>query len=430
MNKLWWEECWRIVATLIVALIIGSLFGDILLMLLLALAAILAWQLWSLYLFILWIKKGRKGEIPDQGGIWGEAYYQVYGLRRRQRKTASRLSDLLGRYKALATALPDGAVVLAHDHSIEWMNKAASELLNLDRRADLGKPVDNLIRQPVFTHFLRNDDYHDSIQLTVPVSDERILQLYMVPYGHDQRLLLARDITRLHKLEAMRRDFVANVSHELRTPLTVMSGYLETLLEEDVQDKMLLSAFQQMNIQTERMNHLVEDLLLISRLEIEENASRQSRVDVPVMLNDLLVEARILSGKRNHVITADIDKRIWLLAVESELHSAFSNLIRNALQYTTAKGEIKIRWYSDDHGAHFEVKDSGIGIAPQQIPRLTERFYRVDAGRSRAVGGTGLGLAIVHHVLKNHQAILRIESMPGQGSLFVCDFPESQIIQS
>jgi len=430
VNNLWWGECRRISVVLLVALVLGSLLGATMLMLLLGIAAILGWQLWNLYRFIGWIKKGRKAEIPDQLGVWGDAYYQIHRLRNRQRKTAGRLANLLGRYKALAAALPDGAVVLAEDHSIEWMNRAASELLVLDRSTDLGKPVDNLIRQPVFSRYLRAEEYKEPIKLTAPTSDERVLQIYMMPYGQGQRLLLARDITRLHRLEEMRRDFVANVSHELRTPLTVMSGYLETLLENDSNDKTLSSALKQMNAQAERMKHLVEDLLLISRLETENSAGKQTKVDVPAMLNSLLMEARILSAERNHVILMEVDNSLYLQAVENELHSVFTNLIKNALQYTADNGEIIISWFADDDGAHFSVKDRGIGIAPQNIPRLTERFYRVDAGRSRAVGGTGLGLAIVNHVLKNHQAALRIESMPGKGSTFSCDFPARRIVQA
>lgn len=427
MKSPWWGECWRFTGALLLALLFGYMVGHVVLILVLALAAMLVWQMWNIYHFTIWLQKGRKAEIPSHQGVWGDVYYQVYRLRSRQRKTAERLANLLERYKALAAALPDGAVVLARDHSIEWMNKAASGLLALDRKADIGQPIDNLIRQPAFTAYLRSGDYHEPIQLLSPATDEYMLQLYIVPYGQDQHLLMARDITRLHKLEVMRRDFVANVSHELRTPLTVMSGYLETLLENNAGNDLLLPALQQMKQQTTRMNSLVEDLLLISRLETEENPDRQMKVDVPVMLNGLLIEARSLSAERQHAISLDVDKTLCLLAVESDLHSAFANLVRNALQYTPDRGEITIRWYRDENGAHFEVRDSGIGIAPHLIPRLTERFYRVDTGRSRAVGGTGLGLAIVNHVLKNHDATLRVESRLGQGSLFACDFPVSRI---
>ena len=428
MNHPWWREIFRVVSILLPVVIIGYLIDQVVVSLLVGVILILSWHLWQHYRFEHWLDSGRKKDVPDIDGIWGETYYHVYRLHARQRKLAGRLSDVLGRYKKTAAALPDGTLVLSSDNTIEWMNAAACDMLSLARKDDVGQRIDNLIRYPKFVRFLNAHDYSEPLELkTVEGIRERVLQIHVVPYGKNQRLLVARDITRLHRLEATRRDFVANVSHELRTPLTVVHGYLESMVEQCSENDRLFSPLQQMQAQTERMTHLVDDLLIISRLETEDVVSQQALFDPIPMLKKLQNDAIAISGERDHQIQFNIESDCKIKGREKEIYSVFSNLVRNALQYTDPGKKVAVSWSSGTNGAYFCVKDEGVGIPRQLIPRLTERFFRVDTGRSRDVGGTGLGLAIVKHILTNHDASLSIESDVGKGSTFCCHFPVERI---
>jgi two-component system phosphate regulon sensor histidine kinase PhoR len=315
-------------------------------------------------------------------------------------------------------------VVLGPRYEIEWFNKAAIQLLGLQSPRDRGQPITNLIRYPSLHNYLSQANFEDtSIKFISPSNPSMMLSVSVIPYAETQHLLLARDITHLHRLEQIRSDFIANVSHELRTPLTVISGFMETL-----QDAQMGPEFERplllMAQQTARMRNIVEDLLLLSRLESETATPGGEPVEVEEMLRSIYEEAKILSGEQRHQITLTVEEDLIIYGHSEELRSAFSNLVFNAVRYTPAGGEISIRWYSDEEGIHFAVSDTGEGIAPEHLPRLTERFYRVDVGRSRHHGGTGLGLAIVKHVLNRHQGLLHIESKIGQGSLFRCDFPK------
>jgi len=270
------------------------------------------------------------------------------------------------------------------------------------------------------------------VEIPSPVDDKVHLSVQVIIYGDNQRLLIARDVTRLRRLEAMRRDFVANVSHELRTPVTVLVGYLETLEEDAECARRWARPLALMREQATRMRRIVDDLLMLSRLETEDaghHPRARQPVDVPALLGRIVEEARALSGPRGHRIGLEAERGLGLAGSEGELASAFTNLLANAVQYTPEGGEIRVRWWSDAAGAHLAVSDTGIGIAPEHIPRLTERFYRVDVARSRATGGTGLGLAIVKHVLQRHDARLHIESEPGRGSTFRCDFPPERLVR-
>ncbi len=268
------------------------------------------------------------------------------------------------------------------------------------------------------------------MQFPSPTDDAVMLSVRIVPYGENQRLVLARDISRLHRLEQMRRDFVANASHELRTPLTVLGGYLETLADsDDAALRQWQPAIEQMRHQANRMRRLVDDLLLLSRLETDEAPAEPEAVAVPAMLASIREDAELLAGERAHAIELEAEPGLQLRGDYHELRSAFANLVLNAVQHTPAEGRIAIRWYADAGGAHLAVSDTGPGIPPQHLPRLTERFYRVDVGRSRAAGGTGLGLAIVKHVLHRHGGALAIDSRLGRGSTFQCDFPSELIVR-
>jgi len=425
VSNSWSEEFWRAVGFLIVALAAGLLLGHSALFLFLATLAYLAWHLRSLYLLERWLGRGARGDPPAGSGIWEEVYNGLYRLQQRHRKRKLKLADFLGRFRASTAAMPDATVVLRPSGEIEWFNEAAARLFGLRSPQDLGQRIDNLVRHPRFAAFLARGQYTEALELASPVDEQIMLAVNVVPYGGDQRLLVARDVTRIHRLEEMRRDFVANVSHELRTPLTVVGGFLETMADDgDEYTKKWGRSLELMREHTARMQRIVDDLLLLSRLETEKRGERVSElVSVPALVAAIQEEAVALSGAQQHYIHADIDRKLWLRGKETELRSAFSNLVSNAVRYTPKKGRIDIRWYADAAGAHFEVQDTGVGIEARHIPRLTERFYRADVARSRASGGTGLGLAIVKHVLERHGASLHITSAIGKGSTFCCDFP-------
>ncbi|MEW5823378.1 MAG: phosphate regulon sensor histidine kinase PhoR [Pseudomonadota bacterium] len=358
-------------------------------------------------------------------GVPGAIQGRVRRAWRRWFARQHRLIGLLRRYHDSAMSIPDATVVLNQKLEIEWLNRAATDVFGVGRR-DRGLRIDGFLRSPSFGEWLRQDPFDHVLEIASPVDESRQLSLRLQPYGDDRMLLVGRDITALQRLQAVRQDFVANVSHELRTPLTVLAGYVETLNdmadEFDPQMRRILLNMQQ---QGERMRRIVEDLLLLSRLETTVPQESQFE-DVPVadLLEGIAHDADLLSGEDRHVIAREIDPTLRMRGITRELQSAFSNLVFNAVKYTPAGGHITLRWRLAPEGRVFEVVDTGLGIDRQHIPRLTERFYRVDVGRSRSRGGTGLGLAIVKHVLLRHGGRLEIESELGRGSCFRCVFPE------
>jgi two-component system phosphate regulon sensor histidine kinase PhoR len=425
----WVSEFTLVAALLAAALLLGWINGHVLLLVLLVTIGYLAYHLYKLYRLENWLSTG--GGPPPRGGqgVWGEVYYRLYRLRQHHRRRKRSLAQYLHRFREFTAAMPDATVVLRTSGEIEWFNEAAGRLLGLRAPQDIGQRIMNLVRHPVFTQHFRAQRFGDAVEFPAPDNEGLILTVNVVPYGNEQLLLVARDNTRLHKLEQIRRDFVANVSHELRTPLTVISGFLETLADfPRIDSKERKHALQLMSQQTTRMQHIVDDLLLLSRLETDQRPVRQEQVVVPELLHTLRDEAETLSGGE-HEIRLEVEHDLYVRGNPEELRSAFSNLVSNAVRYTPAGGTITIRWFADGAGAHFQVQDTGVGIAEHDIPRLTERFYRVDIGRSRQSGGTGLGLAIVKHVLERHEADLEITSQVGEGSTFSCDFPSSAVLR-
>ncbi|BAP57330.1 phosphate regulon sensor kinase PhoR [Thioploca ingrica] len=425
MSPVWLQEFWYLVGLVLGMLLIGWWVGQPLGFLLLAILLYLGWHLYNLYQLERWFRlRKKKINLPDTLGIWGEVFYHFYRLQQRNRKHKRKISAILKRFQSSTAAMPDAAVVLGKHYEIEWLNKSAQKLLGLQSPQDRGKPITNFIRSPVFLQYLTDSYEQSTVTIVSPTNHNLILKINVVPYAGNQHLLLARDTTQLHRLEQIRRDFIANVSHELRTPLTVLAGFIETLRDDEDEctqqwERPLLLMAQQ----SARMRNLIEDLLLLSRLESDTTIGSTGPVRVAEMLHTICEEARILSGEQAHRITLLADENLVLEGRREELRSAFSNLIFNAVRYTPAQGDITVRWYQDEKGMHFEVSDTGEGIAPEHLPRLAERFYRVDVGRSRQQGGTGLGLAIVKHVLLRHQGQLHIDSILGQGSTFRCDFP-------
>jgi two-component system phosphate regulon sensor histidine kinase PhoR len=339
----------------------------------------------------------------------------------RARRLAAELNDL----RTAACALRDALVLLDPDGRVRWCNPAAQRLLGVAWPRDRGHPVAGLFGEGEVGTWLRTAQ-GDADDVASPMDAAVRLELNLIPYGKHRRLLIARDISRVTKLEQVRRDFVANVSHELRTPLTVIHGYLELLDPEDV--PALAPVLHEMRTQSQRMRQIVEDLLELSRLEMQQHIPEE-RVEMAPLLESLQREAEALSHGKHQVAVED-EGHVDLLGSPKDLHSAFSNLVSNAVRYTPEGGSITIRWRRTPTGAEYSVTDTGYGIPADHLSRLTERFYRVSSSRSRATGGTGLGLSIVKHVLNLHDAQLRIESEPGEGSTFTCVFDRSRLLES
>jgi two-component system phosphate regulon sensor histidine kinase PhoR len=366
--------------------------------------------------------------LPDASGKWGDVFARLTRLVRDQSRSYEHISSALERLQRATSAMPEGVVILDEMDRIEWCNPVAEKHLGISSGTDTGQPITHLVRHTQFAEYLTAQNYAEPLVIKQPRHQGLILSLQFVPYGDKQKLLLSRDVTQLERIQTMRQDFVANVSHELRTPLTVIGGFLETLADQGQSDPETFKwALGLMTDQTKRMQNLVQDLLTLSRLEDTENLVRGERVDVPGMLRKLYDEALSLSLGRHH-ISLRLDTETQLLGSADELRSAFSNLISNAIRYTPENGNISLDWAIRDEQAIFSVQDNGIGVEPEHISRLTERFYRVDRGRSRETGGTGLGLAIVKHVLSCHQAKLEIASTPGKGSCFSARFPAGRLI--
>ena len=323
--------------------------------------------------------------------------------------------------KSFADNNNDAVVVLSQEGIISWWNRAAGRILGLKASMRQHNIVAVLQSHTLKASLSGNE--RGNLECPSPVHPDRMLSLLLIPYQQDQFLLIAQDISPKQHVDQMRRDFVANVSHELRTPLTVIHGYLEMMVQAlDQLPASWGASLNEMLSQTLRMEMLVEDLLLLSRLEHQEiDQHDMALINIPELLSAIVSEAQAVSNAR-HEFVVDIDQSLTLKGIESELRSAFSNIVINAVRYTPAGGVIKVRWYDDDTGVHFAVRDTGIGLVDTDISRITERFYRVDRSRSRESGGTGLGLSIVKHVLLRHEASLYIQSELGKGSLFRCDF--------
>ena len=365
-------------------------------------------------------------EVPGGTGAWDGIFALLYRQRRLDARSRLQLARSLALSKQVGRALPYGVAILDQQNRITWCNDSAEAHFELDAAADSGQPITNLVRQPEFVQYIASGDHAVPLQLKTARADGLILSVQLISYGDSQRLLLSRDVTQAIRLETVRRDFIANVSHELRTPLTVLMGFLETMQELKLDPERSRDYLKLMSDQGGRMQRIVDDLLTLSTLESAPEPPHDQRIGVGALLARVRAEAEALSGGR-HPISLDADEGFDLLGADAEVASAFTNLATNAIRYTPPGGAVRLVWRASPNGAEFSVVDSGIGIAPEHIPRLTERFYRVDHGRSRETGGTGLGLAIVKHALARHQATLEIESEPGRGSRFSARFPPHRI---
>ena len=409
------------------ALISGLLLGAFAAaaFILVVLLAALALEYRQLHRLSRWLASASLKDVPDAQGPWGELYAALYRVLRQQQRTQASLARTLVRFRQAGEAMPGGVVVLDGENRIEWMNPSAEDHFGLALKHDRQRAITNLVRHPMFAGYLDARHYGEPLTLKGLGESERILSVQLVPYGDNEKLLLSRDVTRWERMESMRRDFIANVSHELRTPLTVMKGFLETLTEARGEDeRVYLRSLELMTDQAERMQRLVEDLLMLSRLEDSRYPLREEPIDVPALIQSVLRDGESLN-RGQHRISSRLDPA-WMVGSREELRSAFSNLLSNAIRYTPPGGDILVSWTLENGAPAFRVRDNGDGIAPEHIPRLTERFYRVERSRSRSSGGTGLGLAIVKHVLQRHQGRLDIASELGEGSTFSCLFPASR----
>lgn len=427
-----WSRYLRLIITALAGTtLVGFYFGEPLYGLLVGLVAYLWWTLIQARRLYQWLgNPSASDEAPQSIGLWGDIFDSLHKLHQNHLMTQDRLRARINRVQESTNAMRDGVIMTDARGAMEWWNGSAEYLLGFRRSTDQGQYIHNLIRNPAFKAYFDTRDYREPLEINSPAKPHIHLQIQISLFGDDDRLIVAKDVTRLYQLEQMRRDFVGNVSHEMRTPLTVISGYLETLVDhgEELPPKWR-RAINTMAAQASRMEALITDLILLSRIETGEHTVDDTLTDVDALLNQICHDARALSGDKGHQISVQISDHRLLQGDESQLRSAFSNLVFNAVKYTPAGGAITVAWSTNRDGAHLSVKDTGIGIDPIHIPRLTERFYRADPSRHKDTGGTGLGLAIVKHVLINHDGNLEIRSKVGEGSEFICHFPRERLVE-
>lgn len=391
------------------------------------LLAVIGWHVLQLRVLLRWASGASDAPVPEARGTWGQMYAALY---QRVRMRSARQRDLrlaLERFVSAAEALPEGVVVLDDRDRIQWANPRAQAHLGIELHRDLHTPITNLVRHPAFVQYINGGEFHEPVLFESTREGAAMLSVQVVPFGVEERLMMSRDVTPLEAVSRVRRDFIANVSHELKTPLTVLSGFLETFVDLKMDEKRRQRYLTLMQDQARNMQRLVDDLLTLSALESEQSAGGESEFDIAPLLAELAADAKALSSGRQD-ITLSIADPATIVGSREEIASAFGNLVSNSVRYTPEGGRIALEWRIDEHGAgEFSVTDNGIGIAPEHIPRLTERFYRVDRSRSRATGGTGLGLAIVKHVLIRHQAELVIDSAPQRGSRFAVVVPARRV---
>lgn len=422
------DEIRRIVFITLLAVLAGLLSGYLWHCLLLAGLLYSCWLLFQTRRFYLWLEQRMEVPPPDSGGIWGDIFDGMYRMHRMNNQITNEMQQQLDRLQELTRALQTGIVLLNAQGNIQWWNSAAEQLLGFRQDFDAGKPVLNLLRDPVFVRYFQEGKYQELITIPSPINLGLTLEFQITEYGKNEKLLAVHDITRLKRLEQMRKDFVANVSHELRTPLTVINGYLEGLMDELSQlDPALQIPISKINAQARRMTDIVQDLATLSRLDNSDVSDKRDPVAIKELLERIREDMLAMDNSVPLVISIEGDALI-LSGSETELRSCFSNLVHNAIKYGHRDQiSVKIHLWQDAAGAHVSVQDNGIGIDPIHIPRLTERFYRVDSSHSRKTGGTGLGLAIVKHVLIRHGGYLDIDSLPGKGSTFTCHFSNDRL---
>ena len=421
-------DLWRLITLISLAGFFGLLLGEMMTFLFLAALFYAIWLQKQWFLLRDWLEKPNKNRPPLGEGVIDDICGQIERMRSQNNNRKKKLTGYLKRFKTATAALPDDIVVMGEFGQVEWANLAARELLGIRWPRDAKLRVNNLLRAPAFHRLMEAPSADNPTALIEsPVNKAIQLELKIVKYANQDRLLIARDVSQTIKLQRMRRDFVANVSHELRTPLTVLKGYLESF-DKETDPAMWQHALPVMQQQTQRMHLMIKDLLALSQLETGEKPLQHRPTDVCKLLQSVIEDARRLENFRDQQLLLECASDKWLLADADELRSAISNLLFNAVKYTPANAVITASWLVEDKNCVIEVADNGDGIASHHLERLTERFYRVDNGRDRENGGTGLGLAIVKHVLNRHKGHLEIISEQGEGAVFRCVFPLSQSV--
>ncbi|WP_410209403.1 phosphate regulon sensor histidine kinase PhoR [Aquirhabdus sp.] len=423
-----YQDLLRLIGLVLIFFCIGWVVGMPWLAVLLALFLFLLLQWYSLYRLYRWMQHTPDQEPPELGGVWSALLYNITRIQISEHRSRKNLLGVISRAQTSVAALEEAVVLIDASSLIEWWNPAAEKILGL-KSGDQGRNILNFCRAPEFVSYYQQGNYSQEIKLKSWINEARYFQCKLTRFGQNDRLLVAYDVTRLHNLELMRKDFVDNVSHELRTPLTVLSGYLETYMDQDDLNPRWRRGFEQMRQQTTRMTNIVKDLLLLSRLENSSAQTERKVIDMPYLLNKIFDDAQAYNAEFKHELNLEIESFRSILGAEQELTSAFTNLITNAIKYTPKGGIIRVRWFDDGDDCCFSVTDNGIGIESHHINRLTERFYRVDSDRSRDTGGTGLGLAIVKHVMLQHEGRLEITSKREQGSTFLCRFPKERLVE-
>jgi two-component system phosphate regulon sensor histidine kinase PhoR len=406
---------------------LGWMFGwtNGLVVALVAMMVLVFVQLSYLYQLSNWMDDPQSAKLPDGWGAWTNIFSRLYRMRRDDEKNQAELTEWLARFRQAMHLLPDGVVIMDDVLFLEWCNPAAEKHLGLTHERDKGMRVTNLVRSPDFMDYIILGRYEQPLTISFR---ERKLIVHIIPFENRRQILVTHDATESERIEEMRRDFIANASHELRTPLTVIVGFLEIAASEGLDVATRSAHLKLMTEQGHRMQHLIEDMLTLSRLESVDYPMRPEQVDMAKLMEQVLRDARALSAGK-HEITMSVNGPDIMGSYE-ELHSAFGNLASNAVRYTPAGGKIQLVWKEvENGGVKFMVEDTGIGISPEHISRLTERFYRVDKSRSRETQGTGLGLAIVKHVLLRHGSTLQIKSEAGKGSTFIVCLPKTAVVQ-
>ncbi|SCC29046.1 phosphate regulon sensor histidine kinase PhoR [Kosakonia oryziphila] len=409
------------------AFILGAIFGYLPWFLFAAVTGLLIWHFWNLLRLSWWLWVDKSMTPPPGTGSWEPLLYGLHQMQMRNKKRRRELGNLIKRFRSGAESLPDAVILATEEGAIFWCNGLAQQLLGLRWPDDNGQNILNLLRYPEFAQYLKKQEFTRPLNLVL--NSGRHLEIRVMPYSEQQLLLVARDVTQMHQLEGARRNFFANVSHELRTPLTVLQGYLEMMQEQTLEGVPREKALHTMREQTSRMEGLVRQLLTLSKIEAAPTLPPNETIDVPMMLRVVEREAQTLSQGK-HKLEFEVDNTLKVLGNEEQLRSAISNLVYNAVNHTPAGTHIIVRWQHVPQGAEFSVEDNGPGIAAEHIPRLTERFYRVDKARSRQTGGSGLGLAIVKHAVNHHESRLDIESTPGKGTRFSFVLPECLVAKT
>ena len=419
----WLRSIARVIVFISAFTLLGLYIDQLVLILLIGAIVLLGWHYWRLYTLNYWLLHSKKISPPTAQGIWSYIYQGIYGANLKNRNKRKSLGEIIRRFRQGSEALPDAALVVDHSSEITWCNRLARIELGLRWPQDMGRKVYDCIHDEQFIKFYDANRFEQPIEIISPINPNKVLEFRVVPYEDNNLMFLIRDVTRLTQIEKMRKDFVANVSHELKTPLTVINGYLEMLPDNgELPAPVMKKAISEMRSQSIRMQSLIEELLVLSRIEASTERVFEKMVNVPQLLWQIHAEAEALNREKSHKIFFDISPILYVYGIESELRSAFSNIIFNAINYTPNNGVIEVRWSLKGEQARFRVRDNGDGIATEHIDRLTERFYRVDKARSRTTGGSGLGLSIVKHVLSHHNSHLAIKSDVGKGSEFSCLF--------